>query len=223
MKTLYKEGNSGKLDVIFGGWTFLPEYVSMMDDGGDSVLMVHDYRQKDCTYIAEIVSRYGENVRVAAWSFGVFYLSALYDRIFSARPEKMLAINGTPVPVDSGYGIHPAVFEGTLRSLDARNLVKFMNRMCGSVSLRVSVVPEGLHDLQALHEELSMVPSDMETFGDICRKRGWDAAWISSDDRIFPPSSMSSFWSSVGVRTVVAEGPHFPFLNWKSFNEMFSV
>lgn len=142
-------------------------------------------------------------VYVYAWSLGVW--SA--ERVLAGRltPLRAYAVNGTPWPCDDERGIPVKVYSDTASGLDGRTLHKFRVRMFGGLAAYTSKSSLFGHidQVSSLREELEFVASHP-----VSARLAWDAAYIGTDDRIFPSANQHRAWDG---RTRVHEmaRPHY--------------
>lgn len=192
---------SGRLILIFAGWgSDASTFADVSMPGWDvAVVSGLDGSAPDLSAL----DRYA-TVYLYAWSLGVWSAGRLAN---SLNPTKAFAINGTPFPYDDAKGIPQAVFEGTARALDERNLYKFRVRMCGGLSAYRQC--EGLfghiHDVERLRHELRFVQEQ----GSCGSPIHWDAAYVGSDDHIFPPQNQERAWCGLTRVVSLAGAPHY--------------
>jgi len=192
---------SSRLILIFAGWgSDAYTFADVAMPGWDvAVVSGLDGLAPDISAIGRYATVY-----LYAWSLGVWSAGRLAGRL---NPAKAFAINGTPWPCDDDRGIPQAVFDGTANALDERNLYKFRVRMCGGLSAYKQC--EGrfghIRDVERLRRELRFV-QEQGVCGSPIR---WDAAYVGSDDRIFPPQNQERAWRGF-TRVVSLEGaPHY--------------
>ena len=125
---LRNEGSS-QLTIFFTGWGMDDKPFSSISLTHD-VLMVYDYTVIDAIPL-HLIEGY-KDIRIVAWSFGVWVASVYLSRYIGILPvSETFALNGTPFPIDDEKGISHAIFNGTLDNLNDRTLYKFRKRMCG--------------------------------------------------------------------------------------------
>lgn len=206
---LHKE-NTGRLIIIFAGWSTGPEFYRHIHVDGWDILLAHSYTDFD--FPSDILDAY-PTVALFAWSLGVFMASV------TVPVEKIalaVAVNGTENPVDDKLGIPANIFYGTLQSLSERNLLKFRRRMCASVydsvSEKFNNASEGIEELRSQLEFVyrygASASKDNMISGNTLR---WHRVYISDKDAIFPPKSQESAWQSHTSHPEIIhiEGPHY--------------
>ena len=219
---LKKEGRES-LILFFGGWGSGPELFSSCPVAhGYDLLFCYDYRNP--AFDGTVISGYSD-IRILAWSMGVFVADMSADSIVSGkvsgvcsplRIERSIAVGGTLFPVDDRFGIPRSVFSGTLENMsDGRIadavLSKFRRRMCGKgLEYYMSHLPR--RRTEELAEELYALYSAVSS-GRSCGSLRWDIAVIGENDLIFPPSNQLAAWALPGRlragKTVMEHAAHF--------------
>lgn len=193
--------------VIFVlGWASDPSMLSAMCEGVDGghnpkrfdAVCLWDFRDMSDGF--EIPANYGE-VHLVAWSFGVW----VAERLFLGETfASAMAVNGTPRPVDSEYGIPPRVFGMTVRGIEKTGHDKFFERMC-----------DGLNPVVRCQRSDAETLAELRCFADYFSQSysqtiAWSRAVVGGRDLIFPPQAQVLYWSSVAVELLVIEdAPHF--------------
>ena len=121
---------------------------------------------------------------------------------FSARPRSMLAVCGTVSPRQT---IGPWFYDQTAEQLSVQNLARFARR--------AGAKRPDTPDIEALREELLHLakrkPADPLVFDRVIGCFG---------DRIFTSDAMRQAWPDHRIRWI--DGPHMPFQNWQSWQEL---
>lgn len=198
--------NRPRLLLFFAGWgadespfrTLRPERADWM--------ICYDYRTLD--FDSGPLTGYA-GITLVGWSMGVWVACRTMERHPGLPVTDSLAINGTPYPIDERRGIPPAVFDGTLRHLDARRLWKFQRRICGSAEAHrdfLRTAPQ--RPVEELTEELSAIRR-------MCVEASgtpfvWSKAVVGTEDLIFPPENQRRAWAG-GEAEAVEEtaAPHY--------------
>lgn len=207
------------LIIFFAGWSFDYKPFEFLDCGELDVLMFYDYNNLDLTNypeIANIKDNY-KQTSLIAWSMGVFAAYELRDKL----PEftHKIAVNGTPYPVHNDWGIPLKTFDLTLKHVESglggrfyKNIFKTeeeFNRYMHSPVLRT--LENRAEELRALDRHIKAITIDYREF--------YDIAIISNNDKIIPSKNQENFWSEyIYVKTL--ESGHFPFYNYKSWDEI---
>ncbi|MDE6336835.1 MAG: DUF452 family protein, partial [Muribaculaceae bacterium] len=236
---LHKD-NTGRLIIIFAGWSTAPDFYRHISLPGWDLLIVYDY--SDLDFDKSVMDGY-HTVALFAWSLGVFVASKVVpaDRIALA-----VAINGTESPVDDKFGIPVNIFNGTAQTLNTRNLAKFRRRMFGTSSAdRASVLAETPMALSGISmalaeakDNIDHLRSQLEFIASIAKSNSedsdininssqysaknspkgiinWNRVYISENDLIFPPKSQRRAWElhPSHPEIVALDEPHYVDLN----------
>ena len=195
-----------RLILLFAGWGMDHRPFRDIAVPGYDICVAWDYRSLE-TPFKEILNRY-EEIAVVAWSFGV----PATAKFISDNPHlpitAKIAINGTQHPVDDTYGIPESIFQGTLDSLNEKNLGKFYLRMAGSsdrFKAFAANIPD--RDIEELKAELVAVKT-AETPVII-----WDKAIIANTDRIIPSDNQVNAWGKEALEIMQYDGAHLPDFN----------
>lgn len=199
---LIKKPENTRLILLFAGWSAGPEIGKEISLKGWDVAVVHDFSDLslDCGFLDNYYTVY-----LFAWSLGVFAASSLLpgERITAA-----FAINGTESPVSDSLGIPASIYTGTEAGLDEKNLKKFRLRMAGDRET-FARMGECAGSVESLRLQLAVV-REAATQSEASSSIEWVRAYISKNDRIFPPDNMLRFWSAKrDVDIVRLEAPHY--------------
>lgn len=237
---LIKSG-SGNLILFFSGWGSDFNSVSHIGRDGYDLAVIYDYtslaEEKYLKGLSSMIDAYGQ-VELVAWSMGVWAASAVLETLSAGggncaserKFRRMVAINGTPVPIDDSYGIPLTIYDGTLENMEkescgclsvsaSRNLRKFNMRMCG-----------GKDGLETYSRHLPDRPFD-NIVGELrsikenyreCRPLPWNKVVISSSDMIFPTENLKRYWNGRVTEPAVEyiDAPHYPFLYYKTWKQI---
>jgi biotin synthesis protein BioG len=201
-----KEGNA-RLLFLFNGWGFDPKIFQEIDIPCHDIASVYDYTDIDPEQFKFTASY--RDVKIAAWSYGVFIADYYSDFIFNVT--RAIAINGSTTPIDDCKGIPVRIFLATMHSFNIANREKFYLRTVGGLSAYKQIsgklpdrnVEDQLDELKSLYK-LSMNNRD--------KGLNWNIAIISTFDKIFPLANMENAW---GDKAVIVEKEHYP-----DFNEL---
>ena len=145
-------GSSRRLILIFAGWGSDPAlYKDIRIEGWDTAV-VWDYRYLSLD--TERLLPYS-TIYLYAWSMGVWAASSVNHLL---DIDCAFAINGTGTPRHDLTGIPAAIYDGTLDTLDERNLKKFRLRMAcdRETAARLdTLLPTP--DISGLKEELAAI------------------------------------------------------------------
>ncbi len=191
---------SDRLILIFAGWsTDAALYAHIAVPGWDvAVVSGDDLLPPDWSSVAA----YG-TIYLYAWSMGVHFAMRLLPE--EIQPVACYALNGTPLPCHDTLGIPRNIFLGTADGLTPRSLEKFRMRMCGSSALYRELAGRFT---EVNTERLASQLREVAAYSGPLRKLPWRAAYVSEDDRIFPPENQRRAWNGVAeIRSL--EGAHY--------------
>lgn len=196
-----------RLILIFSGWSCDAEPFRELRHDGWDIAVAYDYSSMD--FDRSLVARY-ETVRLFAWSLGVVAASVALSGCNDI--SEAVAINGTLSPADDRRGIPSAVYFGTADNLDLRNLTKFRKRMAGSSERFHKYFANAVatdDDIVSLKEQLYRLAGLSDKITGL-KPLPWKRAYVSANDRIFPPVNMKDAWTEAGVEVVEIDDAHMP-------------
>ncbi len=199
--------STGRLILIFAGWSAGPSLYHHIKVEGWDLLVVYDY--DNLKFPEEVLEGY-HTIALFAWSLGVYVAmrTLQFDRISIS-----VAVNGTENPVSDSDGIPESIYEGTLSTLSERNLMKFRRRVYGDQYSTLSslfTLPE--EGIGALADQLRFIRDDLKGNGNNQSNHSrWDRVYVSQSDMIFPPANQINSWSShpSDPEIVTLEAPHY--------------
>lgn len=202
--------NNDKLIIFFAGWSFDYKPFEFLSCEDFDVLMLYDYNNFDLPEIPQYKEYY-----LVAWSMGVFAAYQLRGSL--PKFTKRLAVNGTPFPVDNEFGIPEKPFLLTLRHAKTGLEGKFYQNIFEKPEeferYQTSPVERSIgnrvEELQTLYDKIKVTEKTYETF--------YDKALVSSGDKIIPFKNQLNFWKE---KAEIIESGHFPFYNFKNWNEI---
>lgn len=195
--------NNSKLIVFFNGWGMDESVVKHLDSEDYDVLMFYDYNVLDTDFDFSQLNNYPEK-NLIAWSMGVMIGSMEKWKLKDFT--QTVAINGTLNPIDAKYGIHPKIYDLTIKGFNEKGRERFVSSMFeGKVEL------ESLRDLQEQHSELIALKNYT---ADVSFK--FNKILISDNDKIIPTKSQVAYW---GIEPNL-NGGHCPFLQFKKWSEL---
>ena len=206
--------NNEKLIIFFAGWSFDEAPFEFLACEDNDVLMVYDYNTIE--NIKEDFSQYSE-INLIAWSMGVFVAYLLRDKL--PKFVKKIAINGTPYPVNDEFGIPLKPFLLTLKHAKTGLEGKFYQNIFNSEQefekYKTSQVRRSVEnrekELKALYDLIKKTTVEYEIY--------YDKALISLSDKIIPTKNQINFWEN-NAEVKMLESGHFPYYNFKSWNEI---
>ncbi len=211
--------NNDKLIIFFAGWSFDYKPFEFLNCEDFDVLIVYDYNPISKSKIS--VLSQGEDIKsytqiyLIAWSMGVFTAYQMRDEL--PKFDKKIAINGTPFPVDDEFGIPQKPFLLTLRHAKTGLEGKFYQNIFNSPDeferyLKTPVertIENRVDELNSLYDKIKMTEKTYEHY--------YDKALVSSEDKIIPTKNQLNFWQD---KAEVLNSGHFPFYNFKNWNEI---
>lgn len=213
--TWLNKQNNDKLIIFFAGWSFDYKPFEFLDCEDFDVLMVYDYND---TYLSSYrlndLTSYNKTYLIA-WSMGVFAAYQLRTQL--PNFDKKIAINGTPFPVDDELGIPQKPFLLTLKHAKTGLEGKFYQNIFNSKeeferytqNPVERTIENRVEELQSLYDRIKVTEKTYEPY--------YDKAIVSSNDKIIPTKNQLNFWQD---KAQTIESGHFPFYNFKSWNEI---
>ena len=205
--------NNDKLTIFFTGWSFDYKPFEFLDCGNFDLLIFFDYNNLDLINIPQYKEYF-----LITWSMGVFVAYQLRDKL--PNFTKKIAINGTPFAVNDEYGIPLKPFLLTLKHAKIGLESKFYQNIFNKSEelekyLQTSVersIENRVEELQSIYNKIKITE---ETY-----KHYYDKALISINDKIIPPKNQLNFWQTYSTDFEILDSGHFPYYNFKSWNEM---
>lgn len=212
--------NNEKLIIFFAGWSFDYKPFEFLGCEDYDVLMFYDYNLsplnedlEHCKF-TNLYDGYKQTYLIA-WSMGVFMAYQLRNVL----PEftKKIAINGTPFPVDDEFGIPQKPFLLTLRhartGLEGKFYQNLFDKQEDFERYMASPVQRSIEnrveELHSLYDKIKVTEKTYEPF--------FDKALVSVNDKIIPSKNQLNFWQD---KAETVESSHFPYYNFKSWNEI---
>lgn len=213
---LIHNSSNTRLILIFSGWSVdWHLFRRYKYPKGYDVSVVWDYSNLEYN-IFNNLTEYDETI-VLAWSFGV----ASFNLIYKYLPSRInincaIAVNGTTNPVDETKGIPCNIFSGTMSDLSHKTLQSFQRRICGSRA-RYNEISDDLQasqdDIESLKRQLAVFSPEATTTDQWTINENdliWDRAFISLNDKIFPPENMIRAWEAYPVAITTNQSEHLP-------------
>jgi biotin synthesis protein BioG len=213
-----KQNGAAELLIFFAGWGMDPTPFQFLEAGDRDVLMCYDYTEPELPLGHHALFADYAQVDLAAWSLGVPVANAAFHGE-GTRFRSAVAINGSASPIHDDYGIPPAIFNGTLDTLDAAGLQRFRRRVCQSRSNLERfdrTLPR--RDLASLTAELVAL-RDRFT-GLVADDCIFSRALVGKRDMIFPAQNQLRAWAALHVATTTSQAPHFPFYAWSAWRDL---
>lgn len=207
-KWLNKQNNQ-KIIVFFNGWGMDECVVKHLNGEDYDVLMFYDYNTLDTDFDFNLLNSYSEK-NLVAWSMGVMvigYLTTLISPLGTfSHQGRRVCINGTLKPIDAQYGIHPKIYDLTIKGFNDSGRNRFISSMFD--------IPQELccsRELENQHSELIALKDykSNENFK-------YNKILISDNDKIIPTKSQVAFWRIEPN----LKGGHCPFFQFKKWSEL---
>ena len=194
------ESNNKKLIVFFNGWGMDESVVGHFMVEDYDVLMFYDYNSLDTDFDFELLTKYSDKYLVA-WSMGVM-VGTLFDIGYTSAT----AINGTLKPVDENFGIHPKIYDLTIKGFNEKGRERFLKTIFNE-----NFNPNVSRKLDEQKSELSAIKtySAKEDFK-------YSKVFISDSDKIIPTKSQIAYW---GINANL-RGAHCPFDLFTKWSEL---
>lgn len=227
--------NNDKLIIFFTGWSFDYKPFEFLDCENFDVLMLYDYNTPTSKSKISVlpsredIEKYSQKYLIA-WSMGVFAAYQIREQL--PNFDKKIAINGTPFPVDDEFGIPQKPFLLTLRhaktGLEGKFYQNIFDKSEEFERYQKTPVERSIEnrviELQSLYDRIKKETESLNKIQDdkFSNKFNnaiayYDKALVSSNDKIIPTKNQLNFWQS---KAEILIGGHFPYYNFKSWNEI---
>ena len=197
---------NNKLILFFNGWGMDECIVKHLEPEDYDVLMFYDYNTLETDFDFESLNIYPEK-NIIAWSMGVMISAYLIPSLALPLGEgKCTAINGTLKHIDEEYGIHPKIYDLTIKGFNEKGRKRFIDSMFNeSIDINCN------REIDEQHSELIALKNYQadETFK-------YNKVLISDNDKIIPTKSQVAFW---GIEPNLKSG-HCPFFNFTKWSEL---
>lgn len=194
------ESNNKKLIVFFNGWGMDESVVEHFLFEDFDVLMFYDYNSLDTDFDFELLKKYPDKYLIA-WSMGV-----MVGTLFEIEYISATAINGTLKPIDENFGIHPKIYDLTIKGFNEKGRERFLKTIFNE-----NFQPEVSRELEEQKSELSAIKtySAKEDFK-------YTKIFISDSDKIIPTKSQTAYWETEAN----LKGAHCPFDLFTKWSEL---
>jgi biotin synthesis protein BioG len=193
-----------KLIVFFNGWGMDENVVKHLVIDGFDLVMFYDYSNLDTDFNFQALDKY-EETHLVAWSMGV-----MIGTLFASKLKTLVsstAINGTLTPIDIENGIHPRIYDLTIRGFNEAGRDKFVSNM----GLQNGDYKGRNDSIESLKNELIAIKNYKadEDFK-------YDKVLISNNDKIIPTKNQVNYWK----QNPNMECGHAPFYIFKKWSEI---
>ncbi len=199
-------GENNKIILFFNGWGMDENVVKHLDCEDYDVLMFYDYNTLETDFDWDSLNIYSEK-NLIAWSMGVMVGNCLAPSLALPLGEgRKIAINGTLKPIDENYGIHPKIYDLTIKGFNEKGRKRFIDSMFNkTIDINCN------REIDEQHSELIALKNYQanEAFE-------YNKVLISDSDKIIPTKSQVAFW---GIEPNL-KGGHCPFFQFKKWSEL---
>ena len=182
-KWLNKENNE-KVIIFFNGWGMDNSAVEGLDFENYDVLMFYDYNSLGTNFCFEELKDYHSKF-ITAWSMGVMIAT-----LFQKQLEPIVsatAINGTLFPIDIKYGIHPKIYDLTIKGFNEKGRERFLRSMFYPETDTLPKIKRTLENQKSELVALKGYQSNLEF--------KYNKIFISDNDKIIPTKSQVKYWN----------------------------
>ena len=197
------KGRNNKIIIFFNGWGMDECVVNHLDCADYDILMFYDYNTLDTDFDFNTLNIYTEK-NLIAWSMGVM-IGSKYSKIIPSLTH-CVAINGTLKPINIDYGIHPKIYDLTIKGFSEKGRERFINSMFDH-KVEINCLRE-ISNQQTELIALKNYQAD-EAFK-------YNKIFISDTDKIIPTKSQIAFW---GIEPNL-KGGHCPFFQFNKWSEL---
>ena len=194
-----------KIIIFFNGWGMDENVINHLDCEDYDVLMFYDYNTLDTDFDFSLLNIYLEK-NIIAWSMGVMVGGNYLIEQNLSPYLQTVAINGTLKPIDAEYGIHPKIYDLTIKGFNEKGREKFINSMFDKKQdiLCSREIENQKNELIALKNY--RCNNDFR----------YNKILISDNDKIIPTKSQVAFWN----QKPNLKGGHCPFFSFTKWSEL---
>lgn len=191
------KNNTGKIILFFNGWSMDENIVKHLTSSEHNVLMFYDYRslEIDKDTLKEIADY--KEINIIAWSFGVWACYSAIEKLQKAN--QIIAINGTPIPIDFKFGIPEKIFNLTLSTLSEESAITFYKNMFLDNQIGDG---QGNRSLKDKKNELEKI-KELSSKKYIQPNTKINKVFIGIKDKIIPAKNQLRFWSEEKVDSII--------------------
>ena len=186
-------GNSGRLILIFPGWSCGKELYTDFHFSGWDLAIVEEYQNPMLSPESPAILDSYPTIYLFAWSLGVRMaeLASISSKVTAA-----FALNGTPEGADDKYGIPLNTFRMTAENLSPRNLMKFRRRMAGDGRIFKEKFSKQFseEETELLSAQLFSILEGVASENVSSSHMPWKKVYLSDQDAIFPYVNMKNSW-----------------------------
>ena len=202
-KWVNKKANN-KLIIFFNGWGMDEKVVEHLDSETYDVLMFYDYNSLDTDFDFNLLKWYQEK-NLISWSMGVM-VATCFASFLEIEDGIKTAINGTLKPIDAEYGIHPRIYDLTIKGFNEKGREKFISSM-----FEENTTIYCNREIENQRSELIALKKYIST-----DSLKYNNVLISNNDKIIPTKSQVAYW---GIEPNL-KGGHCPFFKFEKWSEL---
>ncbi len=216
MKLFHINNDSTRLLIFFAGFYTDNNCFMEFDNKKSDILFIYDYSDLNFDEIAYFDFTPYVEINLIAYSYGVFAANLAAD--FLPEINNSVAISGTIFPIDENYGIKPKIYDLMLNSFNLDVIQNFKNKMEMNSG---GIIQNSKREIENLKSELMNIKNFVLN-NEIKENFEFSKVIITKKDRIIPYLAQKSFWE--GHRNVYElDLGHFPFFNFKNFDEILEL
>lgn len=213
MKLFHINHDKTRLLIFFCGFYTDENCFVEFDNNKSDILFVYDYSDLDFSDLEYFDYTPYTEINLIAYSYGVFASNIAHCVL--PHINNSVAISGTIYPIDEVYGIKPKVFDIMLNAFNLDIVQNFKNKMELNSN---GLIKEAKRTVENLKSELLSIKNYVQN-NKISQNLEFDKVIITTKDRIIPYSAQKLFWEN-HHNTVEINCGHFPFFNFKDFDEI---
>jgi biotin synthesis protein BioG len=198
------KNNNNKIIIFFNGWGMDEVVVNHLQTEDFDVVMFYDYTNLGTDFDFDNLNSY-QNSYLVSWSMGVMIGTKFNHNIHNLISST--AINGTLKPIDALYGIHPKIYNLTIKGFNEFGRDKFISNMQTPIP-NYKGRNSSIEELQA--ELISIKEYSAED------NFKYSKVFISNNDKIIPTKNQISYW---GIEPNLNSG-HSPFHLFQKWSEL---
>lgn len=200
----YKWLNNKKntsLILFFNGWGMDEAIISHLDYANYDVIMFYDYNDLETDFDFNLCSDYKE-CYVVSWSMGVMIATNFVNQL---NITSSTAINGTLKPIDENFGIHPKIYDLTIKGFNENGRKRFLKTIFDlSCEIEIS------RDIENQKQELIAIKNYQ------AKNFIYSRVILSDNDKIIPTKSQVAYW---GMEPNISSA-HCPFNLFNKWEEL---
>lgn len=219
MKSKYLiKNNSKKLIIFFNGWSLDENIVKNLETINYDVLMLYDYENIEIPEdVLKEIDKY-DNLNIIAWSFGVWACCTVINQF--NKLKNVVAINGTPIPIDDNFGIPEKIFNLTLTNMSEKNYPRFYKNMFNIFEEKFFSMLSNRNATSQI-QELTMIQKQASEQIPLQKINQFNKVFISTQDKIIPAKNQLNFWSNQNdLKIFELEKGHYIFDLFKTWDEI---